>query len=176
MRRSKRMEDRIACALQPWPPHNKNWTGRATDPPAPTSEHRAPELPQSCSQLEAVAGAAEYQEDTQLADLPILPDDAEPETRRIVPFVPCPDCGHDTACGQCLVPKNGGTLYCCRCGATLDAPTPNPAEADALRRSFGTRPRRQLRPAKQDRLFDPLPQLRLSFDPGAKDDEAPHRR
>ncbi len=157
------------------------------EPPEPEPA----DLPQCCSQLEAVAADPQYQADTELVDLPILPDgeteptaeqltayaqEDAPPSSRIFPLVPCPDCGHDTACGQCLVPKNGGTLYCCRCGATLDAPTPNPAEADALRRSFGTRPRRQLRPAKQDRLFDPLPQLRLSFDPGAKDDEAPHRR
>ena len=45
-------------------------------------------------------------------------------------------------------------------------PTPNPAETDALHRSFGTRTPRQLRPAAQDNLFDPAPQMRLSFQAG----------
>jgi hypothetical protein len=38
---------------------------------------------------------------------------------------------------------------------------PNPAQADALRRAFGTRPARRLRPAGQDELFNPHPQRRL---------------
>ena len=35
------------------------------------------------------------------------------------------------------------------------------SEPAALRRSFGTRPRKPLRPVQQDRLFDPIPQGRL---------------
>ena len=35
------------------------------------------------------------------------------------------------------------------------------AQAEALRRSFGTRRPAPLRPAKQDHLFDPIPQGRL---------------
>jgi hypothetical protein len=37
------------------------------------------------------------------------------------------------------------------------------AEADALRRAFGTKPRKPLKPARQDDLFNPDPQARLTF-------------
>ena len=41
------------------------------------------------------------------------------------------------------------------------AETQQDAEADAWRRSFGTKAPKPLKPAKQDGLFDPNPQGRL---------------
>ena len=47
------------------------------------------------------------------------------------------------------------------CAAPTAELTDTWSEPAALRRSFGTRPPRPLKPARQDRLFDPIPQLSL---------------
>lgn len=44
--------------------------------------------------------------------------------------------------------------------------TPSPDEPAVLRSAFGTRPPRKLRPAKQDDLFNPNPQIRPFFTGG----------
>lgn len=46
---------------------------------------------------------------------------------------------------------------------SVDEQLTREAEADALKRAFGTRPRKPVKAAKQDNLFDPDPQGRLSF-------------
>jgi hypothetical protein len=46
-------------------------------------------------------------------------------------------------------------------GTLQPEPETNPEEADALRRAFGTGPRRKLQPASQDDLYHPNPQKRL---------------
>ena len=101
-------------------------------------------------------------------------------------FVPCAHCRHDTACGTCLAAR-----ACCRCGADFEdaenqareqsdatAPRSEILDADplnceqpaitrehaaeqAIAAGFGTRSPRPLRPARQDDLFNPMPQRRL---------------
>ena len=44
--------------------------------------------------------------------------------------------------------------------------TPSPDEPAAIRSAFGTKPARRLRPAQNDDLFNPAPQMRLNFTGG----------